>query len=419
MKIFGISEKEYFIFLVSSIFISPLYLQAQKNSCIECHQRLEDKLAAPVQAFKLDVHQKFGLSCKDCHGGNPSAEDIDLAKDKTFKGVPSRKQAPAFCASCHSNLTYMKNYNPRLRVDQLELYQTSRHGQLLKKGDTKVAVCTDCHGEHEILEASHPKSLTFPWKIPETCGRCHSDKDYMKSYKVPFSQLEEYKQSVHARSLFEKKDLSAPVCNDCHGNHGAAPPEVTSIAYVCHQCHPSAAELFTKSPHKKAYDEMGISECEVCHGNHKILPPSDNMLGTQEGAACIQCHEPDSEPYQLASRIKAKLDEFVAKIGEVQNSLDKADRQGVDVSSPRFKLSEAMTTLILVRNLTHSLDLSEIESKIEEGKQVVSEVRAQGEAALKEARFRKEGLVIATFFILLLAIAIFLKIRQVEKKTPA
>ena len=119
MKIFWIFEKKYFIFLISSIFISPLSLQAQKNSCIECHQGLEDKLLAPVEAFKLDVHQKFGLSCKDCHGGNPSAEDINLAKDKTFKGVPSRKQVPAFCASCHSNLTYMKNYNPRLRVDQL------------------------------------------------------------------------------------------------------------------------------------------------------------------------------------------------------------------------------------------------------------------------------------------------------------
>ena len=163
---------------------------------------------------------------------------------------------------------------------------------------------------------------------------------------------------------------------------------------------------------------MGISECEACHGNHKILPPSDSMLGTQEGAVCIQCHEADSEPYQLASRMKAKLDEFVSKIGEVESSLDKADRQGVDVGDPRFKLSEAKTLLIFVRNLTHTLDLSEVEKKIEEGERKASEVKAEGEAALKEARFRKEGLVIATFFILLLAIAIFLKIKQIEKKRP-
>ncbi len=401
-----------------AVLISPLSLLAQKNSCIECHQELEEKLLAPVEAFKLDVHQKFGLNCSDCHGGNPAQEDIDSAKDKTFKGAPQRNKVPEFCASCHSNSAHMKNFNPGLRVDQLELYLTSRHGQLLRKGDAKAAVCTDCHGTHGIQASSHPKSLTFPWNIPQTCGRCHSDKDYMKTYKIPFSQLEDYKQSVHARSLFEKKDLSAPVCNDCHGNHGAAPPEVTSIAYVCRQCHSSTAELFSRSPHKKAYDEMGISECEACHGNHKILPPSDSMLGTQEGAVCIQCHEADSEPYQLASRMKAKLDEFVSKIGEVESSLDKADRQGVDVGDPRFKLSEAKTLLIFVRNLTHTLDLSEVEKKIEEGERKASEVKAEGEAALKEARFRKEGLVIATFFILLLAIAIFLKIKQIEKKRP-
>jgi hypothetical protein len=143
------------------------------------------------------------------------------------------------------------------------------------------------------------------------------------------------------------------------------------------------------------------------------------MLGTQKGAVCIQCHEAGSEPYQLASRIKAGLDEFLSKLADAENSLDKADRRGVDVSDPRFKLMEAKTTLILVRNLTHALDLSEIEKKIAEGEGVISEVKAKAEAALKEARFRKRGLIIATFFILLLAIAIFLKIKQIEKKRPA
>jgi len=414
-----ILKKKYFSGLILAALFFPLSLTAQQNSCIECHRDLEDKLMAPVEAFKLDVHQKFGLNCSDCHGGNPAKEDIDSAKDKTFKGAPKRNQIPEFCASCHSNSAYMKNFNPGLRVDQLSLYWTSHHGQLLRQGDIKTAVCTDCHEAHGILASNHPKSLTFPWNIPQTCGRCHADKEYMKSYKIPTDQLENYKQSVHAGSLFEKKDLSAPVCNDCHGNHGASPPEVSSIAFVCRQCHSSTAEFFSRSPHKKAFDEMGISECEACHGNHKVLAPSDNMLGTQEGAVCVQCHEAGSEPYQLASRIKARLDEFVSKIGDVDNSLDRADRQGVDVSDPRFKLREARTSLILVRNLTHTLDLFEIEKKIEDGKRVVSEVKAEAEAALKEARFRKRGLIITTLFILLLAIAIFLKIKQIEKKSPA
>ena len=403
---------------VLAISLFSLSLYAQKNYCIECHQELEDELLAPVVTFKIDIHQQFGLSCADCHGGNPSEEDIDLAKDKTFKGTPQRSRIPEFCASCHSDPSYMRRFNPSLRVDQLDLYWTSEHGQLLKKGDTKVALCTDCHATHGIQAATHPKSWTFPWNIPQTCSRCHSDKDYMKGYKISTNQWDEYKESVHAHALFEKKDLSAPVCNDCHGNHGAIPPEITSIAFVCRQCHPSAGDLFSQSPHKKAFDEMELSECEACHGNHKILPPSDEMLGTGEKALCIKCHEPDSEPYQIASRIKEKLDEFIAKIQTADNLLERADRQGVEVSEPKFRLIEANTILIIVRNLTHSFSLMEIEEKIGDGEKVVAEVTKAGEDALREAKFRKTGLIIATCFIFLLSTALYLKIKQITRRTP-
>ncbi len=404
-------------FTLGTLLLFPLSLHSQTNSCIECHGEMEDELLAPVEAFKQDIHQKFGLSCSDCHGGNPREEDMDLAKDRSFRGAPQRAEIPEFCALCHSDSNYIREFNPNLRVDQLALYWTSQHGQLLRKGDTKAAVCTDCHGTHGILASNHPKSRTFPWIIPETCSRCHSDKDFMKDYRIPVSQLEEYKQSVHARALFEKKDLSAPVCNDCHGNHAAAPPEVTSIAFVCRQCHPSTGEFFSQSPHKKAYDEMEISECEACHGNHNILPPSDEMLGTGKEAVCIQCHDPDSKPYEVANRIKQKLDRFKEQILESETLLEQADRQGVEVSDPKFRLSEVMTVLILIRNLTHSLDLSEIDEKFKEGEQVLSEVKTAGEEALKEAQYRKRGLIIATSFVLLLAIALFLKIRQIEKKS--
>ncbi|MFQ6070722.1 MAG: cytochrome c3 family protein [Candidatus Aminicenantales bacterium] len=406
--------------LVPFIFILLLLqipLLGQKNSCLECHSELEAELGEPAQKFAADIHQQYGLGCADCHGGNPAQEDIELAKDKTFRGAPLRAEIPEFCASCHSDSSYIHRFNPGLRVDQLELYWTSEHGQLLKKGDTKVAVCTDCHESHGIQAATHPKSSTFPWNIPQTCGHCHSDREYMKKYSIPTSQWDDYKESVHARALFEKKDLSAPVCNDCHGNHGAIPPQITSIAFVCRQCHPSTGELFSKSPHKKVYDELGISECEACHGNHRILRPSDEMLGTGEKAVCIQCHEPDSKPYQIAGRIKEKLDRFIARIQLAENLLEKAERQGVEVSESKYKLNEANTALVFVRNLTHSLSLVDIEEKIEEGEKVVAEVTASGEDALKEAKFRKTGLVIATIFIFLLAVALYLKIRQIERKS--
>lgn len=402
------------VWLVSILLFSSV-IRAQENSCLGCHIELDDELKAPAEAWERDVHKRFGLSCSDCHGGNPKEEDIDLAKDNTFKGVPSRQENPEFCGPCHSDSSYMRQFNPRIRIDQMELYKTSQHGQLLESGDTKAAVCSDCHGIHGILEATQPKSMVFPWNIPETCSTCHSDRGYMSKYNLPTDQWEEYKKSVHYIALYDKKDLSAPVCNDCHGNHGANPPEITSIAYVCRQCHPSTGELFSASPHEEAYEALEISECEACHGNHKILRPTDDMLGTGEDAVCIQCHDPDTEPYKIASTFKGHLDTFVERLNHIKELLESAEKKGIEVSEAKFRLTDASSTLVLVRNLTHSLNLYDFEVKINEGKKVLTEVQRLGEEALREAKFRRTGLVIATVFILLLAIALFFKIRQIEK----
>ncbi len=412
-------NKFYFIFLglmILSLFLLQVTEAEAQNSCLECHRELEDGLRAPVEAFKNDIHQKFGLTCVSCHGGNEKEDDLESAKDSSFKGTPGRKQIPAFCGDCHQDSDYIRKYNPSLRIDQLGLYWTSQHGKLLKKGDIKVAVCIDCHGSHGILEASHPKSLVFPWNLPSMCGRCHSDKEYMREYSIPITQEKDYRESVHARALFEKKDLSAAVCNDCHGNHGAMPPGVSAIAFVCHQCHPSASELFSQSPHKEAFGEMGISECEACHENHRILPPRDEMLGTGEESVCLNCHEQGSKGFEVSSLYRNRIESFKNKIKKMEEILETAERKGVEVSESKFDLREAQNLLVMVRNLTHSLNVDDFEKKINEGEEILSSVQEKGEKALNEAKFRKRGLIIATIFIFLLATAIFLKIKKIEKK---
>ena len=404
-------------FVLSLLLALPISLFGQKNSCLECHTGLDvQKLRAPVEGFTSDIHRQFGLGCQDCHGGNPLQDDVGLAKDKSFKGAPEKAKVPEFCGSCHSSSDYMRRFNPNIRVDQLQQYWTSKHGQLLRKGDSNVAVCTDCHGVHGIQASNFPKSSTFAWNIPQTCGRCHSSQDYMKAYGIPVNQVDEYKQSVHARALFDKKDLSAPVCNKCHGNHGALPPQVTSIAFVCRQCHPSAGDLFSASPHKAAFDGLGISECEACHGNHKILPPTDEMLAGGSADVCSQCHDTGTKPYETGLKMKQQISGYVSSFQVAQVLLDRADKQGVEVSEPKFKLQDASTALILVRNLTHGLSLTEMKGKLDEGDKVIAEVKALGEGALKEAKFRKTGLIVATAFIFLLALALYLKIREIQSK---
>ena len=415
MKYKMMMKKRFLPLALAGLLCLPLLGFGQKNSCLDCHSQLEAELRAPADAFKQDIHQQFGLGCVDCHGGNPGQDDVDLAKDKSFKGSPKRSQIPEFCASCHSNAATMRTFNPNLRVDQLSQYWTSRHGQLLKKGDTNVAVCTDCHGQHGIQSAKYPKSMTFPWNIPQTCGRCHASADFMKDYKISTNQLDEYKQSVHAKALFDKKDLSAPTCNDCHGNHGAFPPEVKSIASVCRQCHPSTGELFSKSPHKKAFDDMGISECEACHGNHKILRPSSDMLGTGEKSVCIQCHESGSKGYQAAADLGRIFDTLQTQFQRNEDMLALAEKKGVEVSQPKFQLQDVNTILVSAKNLTHGLAVEDIREKAGEGEKILAEVRQAGGKALQEAKFRRTGLVIATAFLALFGLALFLKIRDMTK----
>jgi predicted CXXCH cytochrome family protein len=404
------------IFLIALIVIAvPALVRAQANSCVDCHLKLDGELKTPAVNYAQDAHARFGLQCKDCHGGNPSAADEDKAKDKTFKGAPKRAQIPEFCGRCHADAAYMRTANAKLRVDQLDQYWTSKHGQQLKKGDTKVAVCTDCHGNHNIQSSKFPKSTTFPWNVAATCGRCHGDAAYMKAYKIPTNQPAEWKESVHARALLDKKDMSAPTCNDCHGNHGAYPPEVKSVASVCRQCHPSTGDLFNKGPHKKAFDDMGASECEACHGNHKIQLPTNAMLGTADKSVCIQCHDKGSAGFKAAEELKGLMDAFDARTKAAEDVLAAAEKKGVEVSDPKFRLSETVTLGIMAKNLVHGLNVGDIKAKLDEAGPTLAEVEKQGAEAVGEAKYRRGGLILATVFLALFGVALFMKIRTMKK----
>lgn len=375
-------------------------------------------MAAPAQAFKLDIHSNKGLVCSDCHGGNPEKEDLEEAKDKSFKDRPKRKDIPELCASCHSDARFMRKYNPKIRVDQLELYLTSHHGQAFLKGDLQVAICTDCHGVHGIQAAIMPQSLTFAWNIAATCGRCHSRTSLMKDYGLPSQQEEDYRASVHARSLYEKKDLSAPTCNDCHGNHGATPPEVASVANVCRQCHPSPASLFNQSPHKAAFDELGIAECEACHGHHRIEPPDYELLPGGQKDVCLQCHEENSSAFNEGSRWREKFISMAAQLDTLSLKLEKIAQRGIELSEAKFLSQQARSHFLEARNLVHILSPAEIEKKIKESQTIAEKIGTLVTEAEKEIRIRKTGLIVATLFLFLLALALWFKSKELRRKHP-
>jgi hypothetical protein len=237
----------------------------------------------------------------------------------------------------------------------VEEYWTSKHGQLLRNGDTNVATCIDCHGVHGIIRVTNPSAPVYPLHVAETCKKCHADAKRMAGYKtesgapLPVDQYARWRRSVHAAALLEKGDLTAPTCNVCHGNHGAMPPGLKSISFVCGNCHGREAELFAKSPKHQGWqmhneqllpaangdcgqchDErkgMRLTEfndCIVCHENHAIQRPTVAILGWLPDTPCAFCHEGGGALANQVVEPAKKREHFI----QVRNTLlAAADRQ--------------------------------------------------------------------------------------------
>ena len=376
-------------------------------------------MAAPVRLSEQDIHSRQGLSCIDCHGGDATSEDEDesMDEDEGFIGMPDKEEVSHFCGRCHSDANYIRRYNPALRVDQVALYRTSVHGQqLLEQGDQKVATCIDCHGAHGILPGNDPRSPVYGTNVPQTCGKCHSDPIFMKEYGIPTDQYEQYRKSVHGRPLLEEGDLAAPACNDCHGNHGATPPGVKSLANVCGQCHPINNQLVNQSPHQPAFEKLGIAACEVCHNHHNIESPSDEMVGTQPPAICLKCHRQDKWPkgWVAAQTIRASLDSLVDQHRAAEELVRRAERKGMEVGEALFDLNEAAGRLTRTRSVLHSFALEKVTGVSNEGIKFAIEASQKGQTALDELQFRRKGLGLSLLVIVVLGVALFMKIRSLD-----
>ncbi len=391
------------------------------STCVRCHDELDGELKEPVNLSKGDIHFQKGLSCHSCHGGDPtvgvdsgSPED-SMSRAKGYIGSPSRQKVAELCANCHSKLDYMRQYNPQARVDQYTEYLTSRHGKRYKTGDPNVATCIDCHGAHGIRAVQDPNSAVYPTNVAATCSTCHSDASRMGRYSVPTNQMTLYSQSVHGEALLKNRDISAPTCNDCHGNHGAAPPGVDAVANVCGQCHASQWDLFSKSPHQKAFAEGQLPACVTCHEHHDIKRATDAMLGVEEGASCGTCHDSRSAGHRAAMEMKSGIVALEGKLETARQVLQRAERAGMEVSRPLFDLTEGRDRLVRARVEVHRFDPAALRVVLEEGGKIAAVAEQSGWKALAELAYRRKGLAVSVIILLTMIGLVLLKVRQIEK----
>jgi hypothetical protein len=110
---------------------------------------------------------------------------------------------PGTCAKCHENQTKMQALYYGIRTDRFDTYKKSFHYKSYESGGRLLAVCSDCHENHDTRQASDPKSAINPANLPSTCGKsgCHPGANNVFIYGGKIHE----EQSVYLLSLDAKR----------------------------------------------------------------------------------------------------------------------------------------------------------------------------------------------------------------------
>ncbi len=396
------------------------------NSCYDCHSAVNDTQAVIAADWKDSAHAQAGVTCADCHGGDPKSDQITVAMDRAngFVGAPDRLASIGMCGSCHANVERMRASG--LSTDQYAKYWSSVHGQqLLTANDTRVAICTDCHGSHDIKKVSDPSATVFVLNVPKLCAGCHADAQRMQPYGIPTDQYEIYSTSVHGVALLDNKDVRAPSCASCHGSHDAKPPTSATVVDVCGKCHTATQDLYQQSRHSEL--QAAAPQCWTCHGTHDVSQPGSSMFfhptppdytcdtchdlqthtlrielsrfTNEADRRCDTCHHPDSEIYAQIQGISNAVTSAEQAYADAQRSIADAAALGMITSDAEVGLTDAKTSLIQAQAAVHTTKLTLVAD-------LSADTRSKAEAAqviatgkVSESEFRREAMVVVLAFI--------------------
>jgi predicted CXXCH cytochrome family protein len=264
-----------------------------------------------------------------------------------------------------------------------------------------------------VVKVSNPESPVAVLRIADTCARCHGDSDLMEEFDHYENAPEDWKTSEHAKALLEGGDLSAPTCPTCHGSHNATRPEsLEDLLGACANCHVREADLYQKSSHKVALDDVEESGCITCHSNHAVEEPTEAMLGLEEGSVCYDCHNEQMAGVEMIRQSKVRLVELADSIEQAEQALDRAHVAGMLVDEGMLILGRAREQQILSKVAMHGFELDPIVERVDAGLALSAEAEQYGDDAMVELQYRRKGLAVATLLILGFLITLGVKIRR-------
>ncbi len=154
------------------------------ETCAQCH-------AGVAETYSRSVHGRDQSNadtpiCTDCH----RSHDVGGPRQNAW-----RLQIHTMCGSCHADATKMKKYG--LSTDVLQTYLADFHGATATLQSSITALCTDCHGVHDIEKHGAETSKVLRANLVTTCQRCHAG----ASDAFPDAWLSHYEPSVSRAPL--------------------------------------------------------------------------------------------------------------------------------------------------------------------------------------------------------------------------
>ena len=248
-----------------------------KPVCATCHADQQTAYDHGVHAKAAAAGNTNVAKCQDCHG---SVHEILPASDP--KSKVARGNIPQTCGACHGQKFVMASSG--MSSAPFNSYQQSVHGKAVAAGSDKAAVCTDCHGEHDILAGD--RSQVADQQVQRSRHLRQVPRQHQAGVRAKHPRAGD-----RARQLAGAGVHRLPRHSHHQGAHAIPIPRWRRrmCGNTCAQCHGSVrcpsefgmpadrVTTYLSSYHGMA-SKVGsttVANCASCHGVHNILPSSD------------------------------------------------------------------------------------------------------------------------------------------------
>lgn len=145
---------------------SPIYKSSVPATCGQCHTDIQNTFNVSIHGQAIAHGNHLSPACTDCHG----IHSIKSHKDPNSP-VAEQNVSRDTCARCHEGVRLSSEFG--VPGNRVSTYLDSYHGLAAEGGSVVAANCSSCHGVHDILPSSDPRSTIHRTNLDVTCGKCH------------------------------------------------------------------------------------------------------------------------------------------------------------------------------------------------------------------------------------------------------